>query len=135
MKRNRALFVTRRVLESGSADQGLSDLVTGWLRDYAAMGYVIFAVTDELALGPRTFETRKQLLTALRDSERHTVPVSDVVVVSSTSDPAPFWDMARRFNLALQASLFVSVRGELSGGARSAGVDRSEPCVAVGLAA
>ena len=126
MQRERALFVTRRAIEFGRSVDGLSRVVTGILRDFAARGYRILIVTDELELCSDTFETKTQMLQEVRTSERHVLPISDVLLLANAFDPGPFWDTARRFTLSLEKSTFLSSAGEFSGAARTAGVLRSE---------
>lgn len=136
MHGERALFLTRQALESGRTAAGLSARLTGMLRDYAARGYVILVVTDELRLGDETFTTARLMLQAIRNVERHVLPVADVLLLQSSFDPRPFWDAARRFNVSLAASTYVTQAGELGGAARTAGVDRIEASAEVfGLAA
>jgi len=126
MKRERALFVTRRAIEFGRSVDGLSRIVTGILRDFAARGYRIMIVTDELTLCGETFDSTTRMLQNVRNSERHVLPVADVLLLANAFDPRPFWDAARRFSVSLEQSTFLSIAGELSGAARTAGVHHSE---------
>jgi hypothetical protein len=131
MKRERALFVTRRAIEFGRSVDGLSRIVTGILRDFAARGYRVLLVTDGLELGDQVFEDKTHMLQNVRNSERHVLPVSDVLALRNPFDPGPFWDAARRFNLSLENSTFLSIAGEFAGAARTAGVHHSEPTTQV----
>ena len=127
MKRERALFVTRRAIEFDRTVEGLSQIVTGILRDYSARGYRVLLVTDRPEVGGREFDSKGAMLQYLRSAEYHPLPISDVLVLTSAFDPAPFWDAARRFNLSLQDSTFLSLAGEFSGAAHTAGVEHAEP--------
>lgn len=135
MKRARALFVTRRVLELGGLGHPSSTSTAGWLRDYAARGYRLFVVADALSFEGRGFGSKTEMLAWLRSCERHALPVADVLLLDNAFDPAPFWDTARRFNVALHTSVFVSAGGELSGAVRNAGIAQSETGQTIGLAA
>ena len=136
MNRERALFVTSEALESSRSPDGLSPLVTGFLRDHAAQGYRVLVVTDRLQLGEWHYDSKVHMLQAVRTCERHLLPISDILHLGDAYDPTPFWDAARRFNLSLAHSILVSSHGELAGAARNAGVHKTEPSGMVfGLAA
>ena len=128
MERRRALFVTLRSLSSSRAPGRNSTTVTERFRDFAARGYRVFLVTDRLHFRDCEYRSRVELLAAVRrdSNQRYAAPVTDVVVLSSQIDPKPFWDVARRFNLSLDSSTFVSSGGELLSAARNAGVTRAE---------
>jgi hypothetical protein len=127
MERRRALFITLTSLSSARKGQ-TSSTVTDRFRDFAARGYRIFLVTDRLEYGDCEYHSRVELLAAVRsDPNRHyAAPVTGVVMLSNNMDPKPFWDAARRFNLSLGNSTFISSHGEYLSAARNAGVERSE---------
>ena len=133
MIRKRALFVSLHALDEAGNDTRLLESSVDLLRDYAAAGYQVIIVTDDLELSGRCYRSRIELLAALRtDWRRHyAVPVSDVLHTHSASDPAPFWDAARRFNLSLTASTFISYDGRHAAAARNAGVGRTEDAVEI----
>ncbi len=133
MIRKRALFVSLHALDEAGSDSRLLESSVDLLRDYAAGGFQVIIVTDDLELSGETYGSRIELLAALRtDWRRHyAVPVLDVLRVESASDPAPFWDAARRFNISLSASTFISYDGRHSAAANNAGIGRTEPSVEV----
>ena len=136
MRTCRALFIPLSSIQSESGL--LNPTVMDMLRDYAAMGYRIIAVTDRLEYCNQSYSACSDLLAALRSdrSQRYAAPFSDVILMKNPFDPGPFWDTARRFNLALGSSTFVTHKGVFLAGARNAGVGLSEPFQSIfGMAA
>lgn len=125
--KKRGLFVALSALTIGSSPRSLTASVD-LLRDFAAAGYTIILTTDALDLDGQRFASGAELLAALRERQplHWALPIEDVVLVGGSADPTPFWDAARRHNVSLRRSVFITHDGNYEQAARIAGIDRME---------
>lgn len=103
-----------------------SDSLARFARSHARRGNPVFLVLVASKLG-EPVRTRTELLAAAREltrDRRGDIPFADVIVLTNSEDLGPFWDVARRFNVALIESLVVCSNGRMPNAARNAGIGR-----------
>lgn len=126
MRRNRALFMTTEALlgRRPAPRPAAIDMV----RDHAACGHRIVLVSGGLTFAGQEYETLPEMLADIRRCARgrYDLPVGDIILIDSPFDPSPFWAVARRCNIDLGRSAFVSEGDEYTAAARNAGIDRLE---------